>query len=476
MKALSIEKIAEAVGATDVFGPATPEVTSVVFDSRLAQPGSLFVPLQGQLDGHQFAKAAQEKGAIATFWMRDKAEIPEGLSAIIVSDTLKALQDLAKAYLALIQPKVVAITGSAGKTTTKDMTAAALSAGFSVHKTGGNYNNEIGLPIMVLSMPEETEVLVLEMGMSEPGEIELLSRLAEPDIAVITMIGESHLANFGSREKIAAAKLEILTGLKAQGTFIYPGNEPLLSQAVAQADFNCISVGLEETDNIYAFDCESDQYSASFNTNLSPATRLSIPVTGPYNISNALNACAVAYSLGLSVEQIAEPLSHFEMTSNRLAWVTGPHGSMILDDTYNANPQAMTAVLRHFTSLPRAGEDHEGRKLYVLGDMLELGEASWDRHAALSNDIDLAPEDQILLFGEEMAALDQALAADSKIQPGQVHYFKTRERLALKQWLLANIDTTDQVLVKGSHGMNLLDLVHALAEAGQEDTETDTTE
>ena len=211
MKPLRIIDVVKAVGAIDYTSANRfAEINSVVFDSRKATSDSLFVPLQGETDGHDYVQSAIKNGATATLWSRPAGEAPEEIAVILVDDTLEALQKLAEAYLNMIQPKVVAITGSNGKTTTKDMTAAILSARFRVHKTEGNYNNEIGMPMTILEMPEDTQVLVLEMGMSNFGEISLLSRLAKPDIAIITLIGDSHLEFLGSRLGIAKAHIEIV--------------------------------------------------------------------------------------------------------------------------------------------------------------------------------------------------------------------------------------------------------------------------
>lgn len=211
MDVLSLKEIALAVGATnDLSDWTTIEVDKVEFDSRKLEKGSLFVPLKGDNDGHDYIQSAIEKGASAAFWSEAIEKAPVGFPVLVVEDTLKALQDLAKYYLKVVNPKVVGITGSNGKTTTKDMTEAVIRSKFKVHKTQGNFNNHIGLPMTILEMPSSTEVIILEMGMNHAGEIKVLSELAEPDVAVITMIGESHIEYLGSRKGIAAAKWKLL--------------------------------------------------------------------------------------------------------------------------------------------------------------------------------------------------------------------------------------------------------------------------
>ena len=226
---LTLKEIAQAVGAVnDSTQWEDLTIENVQFDTRKSTKGSLFVPLKGANDGHDFIHSAIENGATASFWSAPLDQAPAHFPVIQVEDSLLALQQLAKYYLEKIGPKVVGITGSNGKTTTKDMTEAVLSAKYNVHKTQGNFNNHIGLPITILEMPSDTEVVILEMGMNHAGEIELLSKLAQPDIAVITMIGESHIEYLGSRAGIADAKMEITAGLKETGCLIFPGEEPLL--------------------------------------------------------------------------------------------------------------------------------------------------------------------------------------------------------------------------------------------------------
>ena len=235
MISLTVKEIAMAVGAiNDTSRWSDQEITSVNFDTRKLVKDSLFVPLLGNNDGHNFILKAVENGAAVSLWSKPLKDLPLELEnefpVVQVNDTLKALQDLARFYLTKVNPKVVGITGSNGKTTTKDMADAVLSSQYRVHKTQGNFNNHIGLPITLLEMPIETEVVILEMGMSRAGEIKVLSDLAKPDIAIITMIGESHIEFFGSRTGIADAKMEICSGLKENGVLIYPGEEPLLQE------------------------------------------------------------------------------------------------------------------------------------------------------------------------------------------------------------------------------------------------------
>ncbi|MGP6145963.1 UDP-N-acetylmuramoyl-tripeptide--D-alanyl-D-alanine ligase [Jeotgalibaca sp. A122] len=458
MKPIRIIDIVKAVKAIDYSSPNRfAEITSVVFDSREATSDSLFVPLKGETDGHDYIQSAIANGATAALWSRPEAEAPPDIAIILVDDTLTALQDLAKYYLGEINPKVVAITGSNGKTTTKDMTAAVLEAKFKVHKTKGNFNNEIGLPFTILQMPEETEILVLEMGMSDHGEISFLSKLATPDVAAITIIGESHLEYLGSRRNIAKAKLEILDGLKPDGLFIYPIDEPLIREEMPiDGNYHKRTFGIDHTATVFAYGIESGKNATSFKVSLDDGEILEIPVLGEYNVQNALIALTIADYFGLSMLEVKGYLEHFELTENRSQWLEGINGSQLLNDAYNASPTSMTAVLEAYAKLPR-----EGRKFVLLGDIRELGEKSAELHASLSASLEPEDFDAVYLYGDEIAPLYQAL--ESKFPTNQLHYF-TGDKAPLIEELKATLDHNDQILIKSSFGTDLLSVVKALRE------------
>ena len=228
---LTIKEIAQVLGISGIVDER--EISSVEFDSRKIEKNGLFVPLPGTRDGHDFVHAAKENGAIATLWQKDRVEVPSDLVVLPVADVTKAFQTLAQYYKQKIGPKTVAITGSNGKTTTKDMTASVLAQKYRTYKTQGNYNNDLGVPYTMLHMPDDTEVLILEMGMDHAGEIHFLSQLGQPDVAAITLIGEAHLENLGSRKNIAKAKMEIVDGLAKDGVLFVPADEPLLADLIA---------------------------------------------------------------------------------------------------------------------------------------------------------------------------------------------------------------------------------------------------
>ncbi len=442
-------------------------INNVEFDSRKASEGTLFVPLTGgNTDGHSYVQTAIDQGAVACLWQQDhEQEAPKNqIEVIYVEDTLLALQELAHYYRHLIDPIVIGVTGSNGKTTTKDMLESVLTTKYHVHKTQGNYNNEIGVPYTILQMPENTEVLVCEMGMSAFGEIEELTRIAEPDIAVITLIGESHLEHLGSRAGIAEAKLEILEGLSDQGLLVYPYNEPLIHDYLQQYHNapETLTFGFESQADVYAFEMIEEQKQTYFKTNLDASVRCMIPVMGSYNVTNALIALGVADYLNVPIEQAIFQLAQFKLTANRLEWLTTAQGAQLLNDAYNASPTSMHSVIRTFSNLQVMPSQ---RKILLLGDIRELGDQSALMHRQLSESIDEEKIDKVYLFGPEMYHLYEAL--ESKFDPANLHYEKENHDHITQQ--LSSIFTEqDLILVKSSFGTDLLQIVQQLTEMATE--------
>ena len=426
-------------------------VTGVEFDSRKIQAGDLFVPLKGTNDGHEFVSKAIENGAKATLWSNDPATAPTGIAVILVKDTLLAFQALASYYLLEENPDVIAITGSNGKTTTKDMTESVLSQKFRTYKTQGNYNNDIGLPYTILHMPEGTEKLILEMGMDHAGEISILSELAEPDVAAITIIGEAHIENLGSREKIADAKMEITTGLASDGLLIIPADEPLLEERTSSVSQTVETFGIQKGD-LSATILNEDKGATVFSVD---DNGYQIPLPGSYNVENALIAMAIGRWFDVSTEEIFQGLAYVQVTQNRTQWLKASNGADILSDVYNANPTAMGLVLDTFAKLPT-----EGRRLAVLADMLELGADSYSLHASMAEHINNKDFQEIYLYGDEMKGLKLALA--DRYPTLAVHYFTKNDKVQMMQMLKESLQTTDSVVLKGSNGMGLIEVVEAL--------------
>lgn len=455
---MKLAEIAKAIDAQDINAAWDElEVTSVAFDSRNLTPGSLFVPLQGARDGHEFVAQAFQNGAKATLWAADH-DIPsdDQFPRLVVKDPLAAFQRLSQYYLKKINPIVVAVTGSNGKTTTKDMIAAILATQFNVTKTFANFNNEIGVPVTLLNMEPSTEVVVVEMGMDRFDQLDLLSRLATPDYAVITMIGEAHIEFFGTRDRIADAKMEIVHGMNEDGTLIINGDEPLLTARAADIEQQVVTFGRQLADDFYATSVQLADDQVAFSVNEWPDLTFTLPMVGEYNVNNALAAIAVGAQLQITPENMQKALQDLQMTENRAEWIQGTNGERILSDVYNSNPTAVAEVLKTMEQVQT-----EGKKVIVLGDMLELGIASAQLHAQLAAEIDPDQIAEVYLVGDEMQALLKQLTADGF--PNQrLHHYAKNELAQLTKDLNATLRTDDIVLLKGSHGIHLETVLQGL--------------
>lgn len=426
--------------------------TKPEFDSRLIGPGDLFVPLKGARDGHDFIETAFENGAVATL---SEKEV-EGHPYLLVDDVLGAFQKLAQYVLEKSQVDVLAVTGSNGKTTTKDMLAQLLSTTYKTYKTQGNYNNEIGLPYTVLHMPEGTEKLVLEMGQDHLGDIHLLSEIAHPKAAIVTLIGEAHLEFFKDRTEIAKGKLQIADGMPAGGLLLVPA-DPIVEDFLPNQQ-ELVRFGEGADIRITKLDERKD--SLTFEANFLEEA-IDLPVTGKYNATNAMIAAYVALQEGVSEEAIRASFKGLELTKNRTEWKKAGNGADILSDVYNANPTAMRLILETFSTI---SANPNGRKLAVLADMKELGEQSIDLHNQMI--LSLSPDvlDTVIFYGQDIAGLAQL--ASQMFPLGHVYYFKkTAEEDQFEDMVKQvkeSLKEQDQILIKGSNSMNLAKLVEEL--------------
>lgn len=452
---MQLSEVARALGieSDDQYDQIT--ITSVSFDSRSLEQGALFVPLIASNDGHEFVEAAKQNGACAALWQRDHENRPQGIPLLIVDDTLEALQKIGKYYLQKINPKVVAITGSNGKTTTKDMIAAVLSTQFNVAKTRDNFNNHIGVPMTVLSMEPNTEILVVEIGMDHFGELDHLVHLVDPDVAVITMIGEAHIEFFKTRDLIADAKMEITHALKEDGVLVYNGDEPLLIERAEKLDFETKTFGTGANVDLQAQNIVSDAEKTSFRVKQWPELNFTIPMIGAYNVKNALAALCVGSEFQIDPRSMVKALEHFDLTKNRTEWVKASNGADVLSDVYNSNPTACAEVLTAFQNA-----ETTGRRYAVLGDMLELGEQGPKMHAGLADKIDPKKVDEVFLCGPLMKNLAEALT--DKFAQGKIHHYATCEKEQLVSDLKERLRSEDMVMLKGSHGIHLEDVLAEL--------------
>lgn len=450
----TMKEVQEMIPHSTLQGDAEVVVKGVSIDTRTIEQGNLFVPIKGeQFNGHEFVQQAIESGAAAVLWNQSEPNVPRGIPVVLVEDTLAALQQLAKNYCEQVGVKVVGVTGSNGKTTTKDMIFSILSTTYKVLKTEGNFNNHIGMPLTMLRLEEDTEIAILEMGMSSRGEIELLSRLALPNVAVITNIGESHLMDLGSREEIAKAKLEIVSGLKTEGVLIYNGDEPLLTSRLAQSDIQTVTFGQNTENDLYPISIEQEQQSTIFTISQVPDVTYEIPVLGVHNVQNALAAIAVGCYFNIPFSTISEGLKALKLTNMRMELISSLKGFEIINDAYNASPTSMKAAISLLENLKGYNQ-----KFIVLGDMLELGEHEKLFHYEVGRMIHPEKIDYVFTYGE--LGMEIAKGAQETFEKERVYHFHDKNRLI--ECLAALVRSGDIVLVKASRGMKLEEVVDAL--------------
>lgn len=414
----------------------------VEMDSRKSLKDGLFIPLGGErVDGHEFIDQAFEQGAVASLWSENH-EIPKHLinkmHFFIVKDSLEAMQQLAHAYRLEINPKVIGITGSNGKTTTKDITRSIMETTFKTHSTEGNYNNHIGMPLTILSMPRDTEVLILEMGMNHSGEIHVLSKIAAPDYGCIVQIGESHIEHLHSREGIANAKLEIIDGFHDNSVLIYDGDEPLLEEAYNKKG---ITVGFNKTNDRVVSNVHIDTESTTFQL---LGEKYSILLLGEHHAKNTAYAITLALELKISLHNIHKGLECLLHTSMRFEQIKSDSGMTIINDAYNASPTSMKAAIEVIKQM-----EGFSTRILVLGDILELGHLSEEYHRQIGKKIE-GPITAVYTFGEETKYIDEELSRKDKIEH---HFLHTKENLYEPLSKYSGSKTI--ILLKASRGLEL---------------------
>ena len=445
MKELTLKQIADWCGGKVSARFEHLRVSRMQSDSRKVRSGDLFVALKGaKADGHDFAETAINHGAVAALVSRP---ISEKLPSIEVEDTLRAYGDIAAGYRKLTGVKVVGITGSVGKTTTKEMTASILEAVYHTAKTEGNHNNNLGLPMTIMDMPENTEVAVLEMGMNHSGEMEYLSDIARPDLAIITNIGTMHIEHLGTREGILQAKLEIMRGMPDDGAGVFNGDEPLLWNIRAIGKHKKYYYGIENhACDVTATDIvELDDGVRFVVHGFGQQFELFVPMLGRHAVYNALAATTVGLLLGVKPEQIQARFSSFHNTGMRQK-IYVKNGVTIIEDCYNAGPESTEAALDVLDGIKT-----DGRRIAVLGDMLELGNRSAAEHYRIGR-LAVGKADLLLTYGEHsVRTLTGAITGG--MNPKNTDHFDTHEDMA--HMLKMRVSEGDVVLFKGSRGMRM---------------------
>ena len=438
-------------------------------DSRSIIGGEIFFALAGEkVDGHDYVCDAFKKGISIAIGEEERfkalggiPEVPEGKALILVDSSIDALQELAKSWRFALGSKVVAITGSNGKTTTKDMVAAVLSTKFKVHKNKENFNNELGLPLTILTAPADSEILVLEMGMRGLGQIKALCEIAQPDTGVITNIGTTHLELLGSQERIAQAKWELVDSLPTHGVAII-NSEDEWSAFKAQTDSHPkLFYGLRgkyAAPEVCGVNLQPEGImGTSFQVNWKDETaQASLPLPGEHNVLDALAALAVGVIYGISLEEGCIGLKGLELSKMRLEIKPGIMGSTLISDVYNANPTSMKA------SLQVLKERAEENTLAILGEMYELGESSEQGHFEVGMEVANLGINELVTVGELAEHIARG-AINSGFPIERVHITSNREEAVLKaKQVLNRLGVTPWVLIKGSRGMKMEEITAAL--------------
>ena len=454
---VNIRHAARAMGGEVSHCDGDELVKGVSTDTRTISEGSVFFALSGvRFDGHKFIEDAVSAGAVCCVVNKNE-EGYGNLPVIMVEDTHKALRDFAAYYRSKFQIPVVGITGSVGKTSTKEMIASVLKQSYQTHMTQGNFNNEIGLPLTVFNLRDEDEIMVLEMGMSNFGEISRLTHIAKPDTAVITNIGISHIEHLGSREGIKQAKFEIMEGLQMDGTMILTGDDDMLWEARGEIDFETLYFGVHNKNcDLTVTELRTYSDGSEFTCKIDGELhKFSVSVPGEHHISNALAAILVGLKYNVDMEDIKKGVRSFVPSGLRQTLIELPHYK-IIRDCYNASPASMKSGLE-VLSLTQT----EGRRVACLADMLELGEVSASAHKTVGKLTVDYGVDCLIVVGEESRWIAQG-AIEAGMNPADVHEFENNN--ALKERLGTLLKKQDLILVKGSRGMHLEEIADAICE------------
>lgn len=453
----SVQDLVDATGAVLVGTPNEKLFKGVSIDSRKIEKGEIFWAIKGErFDGADFLNQAAEGGATAVV-AEDGAALlglPAYITKIKVDSSLKALQQLAAYNRRRHAVPLVAITGSNGKTTTKEILASILKKRFDVLKNEGNLNNLIGVPLTLLKLHSDHEAAVVEMGMNSSGEIAELTKMAMPDIGLITNIGEAHLEGLGSLENVKRAKGELVEAMRTEGTVVLNADDDAVMELASKAKGNVVTFGLSAKADVRASGAEVDWGKGTlFMLSAGDKTLpVLLPLYGMHQLYNALAAAAVAINMGFGLEEIRESLEAFEACSGRME-IISEGGITIINDSYNANPSSVRSAIETMNCSLTA------RKIAVLGDMLEMGEDEENIHFELGSFIARQGTDILFTFGQ-LAKHSANGAADAGMDKANIFSFDDREELS--NTLIAKMREGDLILIKGSRGMRMEEITAAL--------------
>lgn len=454
---LKVLDIAAAVKGNIIHGCENTTVDKISLDTRTLEPGSLYIPIKGtRFDGHDFLEEAAKKGAKAMFLGKGREYRCKNITIIGVEDTLNALHLLAQWYRNKFKADFIAITGSTGKTTTKNMIAAVLEKRFEILKTPGNYNNEIGLPTTIMKLNGNHQLGVIETGMSGFGEIERLMKIVRPKVSVITNIGMSHIEKLNSREGILKAKMEVFKGMDRDPTAVINADDSLLKSGSRGLNIPVIYYGIKEGD-YRAFNVLSrDGVGMSYDL-LAEGDRFEVvlPLPGLHNVYNSLAAIAVGRYFGIGFKEIIEALKDLKGEKMRLTVHDTPEGIKVINDAYNASPESMKSALQVLYNMP--GE----RKIAVLSDMLEMGEFAEEGHRMVGKFAIDAKLDVLITIGDK----SRFIASEAKergMEASFIYHFNGKREAM--QLLNSTVKRGDVILIKGSRRMRMEELVDEILE------------
>ena len=467
MRQIYIKDIIKISNAELLCGNCEETLTDVVRDTREIKQGDTYIGFKGEhSDGNLLYEDALERGA--KICILEKSSVKEKInekeieekyknaSIILVEDTTKALQEIASFKREMYDIPVVGVTGSVGKTSTKDIIASVMSKKFNVLKTLGNYNNQIGLPLTVLRLKDEN-AMVVEMGMNMPNEISTLSKIAKPTVAVITNVGTAHIGNLGSRENILKAKLEILDGLKEDGVLVINNDNDMLHNwyiSNTKKNLKVITFGMENKSDIMPYDVELSENGSTYKIDVDAKTyKVTISVGGNHFVLNSLCAIAIGRIFDIKMEDILDGIANFELTKRRMQVEKNANNITIINDCYNANYDSVKAALEYL------GKINAKRKIAVLGDMLELGSFSKELHEKVGEEVVKNNIDMLVTVGEEAKHI-VSKAQENGLDNNKIYACKNNDEAVNVIKKISN--SGDAILLKASNAMNFQEIFNKL--------------